>query len=65
MDLLFRYRIRSEWLTWLLSAGFVVSDSKEPGEREKKKRNNARVKHIKHMLSTVVKGGKSRLHFVF
>jgi hypothetical protein len=57
MDLLFRYRIRSEWLTWLLSAGFVVSDSKEPGER--KKRNNARVKHIKHMLSTVVKGGKA------
>jgi hypothetical protein len=56
MDL-FSYKIRSEWLTWLQSVRFVVSDSKEPGGG--KKRNNARVKHIKHMLSMMVKGGKA------
>ena len=49
--------IRSEWLTWLLSAGFVVSDSKEPGG--KKKGTMLESKHIKHMLSMVVKGGKA------
>lgn len=43
-------------LTWLLSAGFVVSDSKEPGKR----RDIARVKHIKFMLSkAMVTGGKA------
>ena len=51
----------SQSLTWLLSAGFVVSDSKEP----RKRRNNARVKHSKSMLSKVGVTGKRTLTFRF
>ena len=33
MDIFPHYKIRTRWLTWLLSVELVVSDSKEPDKK--------------------------------